>query len=131
MSTTDIREAAYAKLLAFTYSPQPPVLWPGKKQTPPDEGIWLQVKLFPNEPFDENWSEGCVDARGFLQIEVHFRPGMGEIEPSELADALIDYFPKELMLGPVRVKKRPWQSPPVEDGDEVFIPITVPYSGLT
>ena len=133
MSTTGIIEAAFQALETFTYSPQPTILYPGIKSEPPQRGMWLQPMVFPNEPSDIAWDNGaCVDTRGFLQILIYFRPGQGVIEPSELADALIAFFPKGSTIGPVRVLKRPWQSPVVvEDSSSLFIPVTVPYQGLT
>lgn len=133
MSTTDILEAAFQKLKAFIHDPQPEILWPGIQENPPDAGMWLQPGFFPNEPGDIAWDDdACVDTRGFFQILIYFRPGQGLIDPSELADALIAFFPKGFELGPVRVRKRPWQSPAVtEDSSKLFIPVTVPYKGLT
>jgi len=133
MSTTEIIEAAFQSLESFTYEPQPAILYPGLKTEPPQRGMWLQPMVFPNEPDDIAWdNDACIDTRGFLQILIYFRPGMGVIEPSVLADALIAFFPKGSTIGPVRVLKRPWQSPPVvEDSSALFIPVTVPYQGLT
>ena len=132
MSTTDIIRAAFEKLDSFDYEPQPVVLWPGKQEKPPDSGMWLEPGVFPNEPVDIAWdNDACVDSRGWFQILVYFRPGQGVIEPSELADALIAFFPKGSDLGTVRVRKRPWQAPVVTEKDSLFIPVTVPYEGLT
>ena len=133
MSTTYIIESVFELLEAFGYSPQPTILYPGIQSDPPQSGIWLEPSVFPNEPEDIAWdNDSCVDTRGFVQILVCFRPGQGVIEPSELADALIAAFPKGLSIGPVRVLKRPWQSPVVvEDSSRLFIPVTVPYKGLT
>lgn len=133
MSSTDILEASMQKLTLFSYSPQPEIMWPGKQQDPPEEGMWLEPGFFPNEPVDPVWdNNACVDTRGWFQIMVYFRPGQGQIEPSELADALIAFFPKGSDLGPVRVRKRPWQSPMVtEDPSKLYILVTVPYKGLT
>jgi len=133
VSTTEILEAALEKLNSFVYSPQPDILWPGIQDEPPQSGLWLQPSFFPNEPDDIAWdNDACVDTRGFLQILVYYRPGQGQLDPSALADALIAYFPKGSALGPVRIRKRPWQSPAVvDDADKLFIPVTVPYKGLT
>ena len=133
MSTTDILQAALTKLETFVYSPQPQILWPGIQETPPESGMWLQPSLFPNEPADIAWDDdACVDTRGFIQILIYFRPGQGQIDPSELADALIAFYPKGSALGPVRVRKRPWQSPAItQDASKLYIPLTIPYQGLT
>ncbi len=133
MSTTDILEAAFLKLESFIYLPQPEIMWPGVQEDPPAEGMWLEPNLFPNEPGDIAWdNDACVDTMGFFQILVYYRPGQGQIEPSELADTLIALFPKGSDFGPVRIRKRPWQSPAiVEDASKIFIPVTIPYRGLT
>ena len=133
MSTTDILEAAFQKLQAFSYSPQPEILWPGIQETPPEEGMWLEANFFPGDPVDIAWdNDACVDTRGWFQITVYFRPGQGQIEPSELADALIAHFPKGTVLGAVRVRQRPYQKALItEDASKLFIDVIVPYMGLT
>ena len=133
MSTADIIESAFQKLETFTCVPQPAIFYPGLQNDPPESGMWLEAKVFPNEPADIAWdNDACVDTRGFFQVSVYFRPGQGVIEPARLADALIAFFPKGSDLGTVRVRKRPWQSPVVtEDSSKLFIPVTIPYKGLT
>ncbi len=131
MSTTEITRAAFDRLLAFGFNPQPEIMWPGIGSDPPASGMWLEPGMFPNEPDDIAWDdESCVNASGFFQVLVHYRPEQGHEEPVVLADAIICYFPKGLALGPVRVFKRGWQSLSVEDSSDVFIPITIPYRGL-
>lgn len=133
MSTTEIIQAAFDRLLVFVHVPQPEIMWPGLQEEPPENGLWLQPGFFPNEPSDIAWdNEACVDTRGFFQILVYFRPGQGQLDPSELADALIAHYPKGLSLGPVRIRKRPWQSPMItEDASKLYIPVTMSYKGLT
>ncbi len=134
MSTTDIMLASFDRLLEFVYDPQPEIVFPGHKEDPPSKGMWLEPGFFPNEPANVAWdNDSCIDTRGFFQILLYYRPGQGQIEPSELADALIAHFPKGLSLGPVRVRKRAWQSPSIthEDRSKLYIPVTVPYKGLT
>lgn len=130
--TTEIFNACLARLATFDYSPSLPILWPGIDGDPPSTGIWLDVKLFPNEPRDLAWdNDSCHETFGFFQIRVYYRPGVGQIEPSEIADSLIDYFPKGFELGPVRVRKRGWQSPAVDDDDKLYIPVTIQWRGIT
>ena len=135
MATTDILLACLEALDGFVYQPQPAVLMPGLKEDPPSEGFWLVPSFFPNETVNVSWGiTSCSEFRGFFQIRLYFRanPRVGSIAPSRLADALIDHFPKGTVFGPVRVSKRPWQSPlVVEDASKNFIPITIPYLGLT
>jgi hypothetical protein len=128
-----ILDAAFDKLMTFSYSPMPEILWPGIQNKPPHTGMWLEPRIIPKKPGNIVWDNcGSQDTQGTLQIRVYFRPGQGQIEPSELADALIDFFPKGTVLGPVRVRKRPWQNPMItEDSSKLFITVNVPYKGLT
>ena len=133
MSTTQILNAALERLEIFQHSPQPPIVWPGIQEEPPQEGMWLRPGFFPNDPVNIAWDEdSCVESRGFFQVLVYFRPGNGTVEPATLADNLIRFFPKGLQLGPVRIRKRAWQALAVtEDASKLFIPVTIPYLGLT
>lgn len=135
--STAILTACLDRLLTLGLSPMPPIAWPGGSYNPPDQGMWLEVKLFPNEPVDPVWnSDGCYNAIGFFQVLVGFRPGAQAeasgrlIDASELADLVINHYSKGTFLGPVRVLKTPWQSPPVTESDKLFIPVTIPYRGL-
>lgn len=132
-ATTDILRASLEKLLVFNYSPQPDIMWPGISSDPPQQGMWLKIDFFPNRPENIAWSnDACVDTRGFIQIMVYFRPGDGVVDPTVLADAICEFFPKGLELGPVRVRKRAYQKLAVkDDASKLYIPITIPYLGLT
>lgn len=130
---TEILEACLARLADFA-DQSPPVLvaWPGIEFNPPSTGRWLEARLFPNEPRDLAWDDNsCHDMFGFFQVNVYYRPGTGQVTPSQLADDIIAYFPKGLVLGPVRVEKRGWQSPAVTDEDKLFIPVTIRWRGIT
>ena len=136
--STEILTACLTRLQAFSYSPEVPVLYPGVNQEPPDTGPWIEASLFPNEPRDNSWDPSqCAEDRGFFQMLVGYRPGMvfaglyGEVAASEVADALVAWFPKAYELGGVRVMKRGTRGPSyVEDGNKLFIPLTIHYSGV-
>jgi len=133
MSTTQILRSCLETLEEFVYDPQPPIMWPGLQEDPPETGMWLEPMFFPNTPNNIAWDDdSCIDTRGIFQILVYFRPGTGTVEPISLADALIAHYTKGLYLGPVRVRKRAWQTLAItEDASKLFIPVTVPYMGLT
>jgi hypothetical protein len=132
MITTEILEACLERLRDFDYSPPIPVAWPGVDLDPPEEGVWLDALNFPNQPRDLAWGDdSCHDTFGFFQVRVFFRPGVGQVVPSTIADLLIAFFPKGLALGPVRVRQRPWQSPLVTMPDKLYIPVTIPWRGIT
>lgn len=130
--TTSILTACLQRLETLGISPELPIAWPGINFTQPDTGMWLEAKLFPNEPMNYSMdNDGCHAARGFFQVIVGYRPGVGQINPSLIADAVIAHFSKGTPLGPVRVVKSPWQSPEITEGSFLMIPVTIPYYGLT
>lgn len=129
---TVILEAFYERLKELSLSPTLPIAWPGIKFVPPDSGIWLEVLYFPSESENYAWgADGCVNAKGFFQINVCYRPNVGQIQPSATADLIIAHYPKGYFLvGNVGVFKKPWQSPAVTDSAKLFIPVSIPYAGL-
>lgn len=132
MSTTAILEAFATRLDAFTYSPQPPIAWPGVKFKPPASGMWLEASLFPGDPESLAWeNDSPNEVRGFCQILIGYRPGLGEVAASQLADALLAWFAKGTPLGPVRVSRTPTRAPSLPDeGNKIFIPVTIPYLAI-
>jgi hypothetical protein len=132
MTTTSVLSAFLTRLDTLAFSPEIPIAWPGVVYDPPSTGMWLEASLFPNEPRELSWdSDSCHDTRGFCQVSVFYRKGGGQVDASTTADAIIAHFPKGLALGPVRVQKRPWQSPAVPLDDRIFIPVTIRYQGIT
>lgn len=126
---SDILSAALTRMNALTTSL--PIAWPGVDFTPPSEGMWFEVRHFPNE--SENMSmEGSSKQLfiGFVQVSVLVRPGSGIVDLTAEAEKIQAHFPKGLDLGPVQVLKRPYQMAPVPDGDRISIPVTVPYRGI-
>ena len=132
MTTTERFVAFMEHLDSFVYLPQPPIMWPGIQSDPPDTGYCLEPKLFPNEPEDPAWDDdACARPIGFFQVKVYFRvrPDTGLVGPSTLADAIIDHFSKGTVIGDVRVKKQPHQSPVVDDdASRSFIVVTAHYT---
>ena len=130
--STAILTALVTRLSTLVLSPVLPVMWPGIPHKPPSSGMWLEARYFPNEPGDLTWdNDGMQDTIGFFQVSVYYRPGQDSlIAASEVADLIVEYFPKGLPLGRVRVRKGAWQSPAIDLQGKSFIPITIPYRGI-
>ena len=132
MSTTDILTAFATQLDTLALTPDLPVIWPGIQGEPPSSGMWLEARFFPNEPDDLTWGNNSQqDTLGFFQVSVFYRPGQhSQIAASEIADTIIDLFPKGFTVDACRVRKTPWQASAVDLSDKSFIPITIPYRGI-
>lgn len=129
---TALLEAFIDRLKTLGLSPALPIAWPGIKFEPPATGMWLEMMYIPIEPENYSWdADGCVNARGLFQVSVFYRPGVGQIKPSAIADLIINHFHKGFFfIGNVGVNKKPWQSASVTDSDRLFIPVSIPFAGL-
>lgn len=109
-----------------------PIAWPGVNFTPPNSGMWLQIRHFPNEPNNIGWqTDAQQEYIGFVQVQVFTRPGTGIVNATEIAEEVIAHFAKGTEFGPVCVSRRPYTSPDVVDSDWIYIPVTIPYRGIT
>lgn len=111
------------------YSTSLPIAWPGVNFTPPSSGMWLEVRFFPNEPNNISLS-GKQQYIGFMQVSVFVRPGSGIASAISEAEAVQAHFPKALTLSSVTVRQKPYISPPIDEGDRIQIPVTIPYQGI-
>lgn len=135
MATTGIMTAFMAKLDIFGALP---IAWPGRHTSPPSTGMWLEVKFFPNEPQNLSWDNDSQQLlKGYFQIGVFYRPGINigqvsSVTASELADSLINHFPKGLrLLRNIRIFKTAWQRSAFDMEGKSVIPITIPYLGIS
>lgn len=93
--------------------------------------MWFEVRHFPNEPNNLSLEDGSKNEYiGFLQVSVFVRAGSGIVNLSKEAEKIQAHFPKGQAFGPVQVRKRPYQSPPIPDGDRISIPVTISYRGI-
>jgi len=135
-TTTDIASDLLARLATLTLSPPLPVAWPGVHKTPPSNGMWLESRFIPGEGGDLVWGNATQkNTRGSLLVRVYYRPGTNtgqssQVAASEIADAVIDLFPKGMGIGAVRINKAAWQGPAVDLEGKSYIPVIVPYLGI-
>ena len=104
------------------------VFFPGFQKTPPQQGGWLEAKLFPAPPVARTWAN-TNQISGFFQVLVCWRNGVG-VEPAyQAAQVVGGIFPYGLRLGPVKVSSRPNIGPAVPEDSFFFVTVTIPYLG--
>lgn len=133
MSNESVLSAFMARMADFasTLSPELPVAWPNVHFTPPDAGMWLEVRWFPNETFNYGiGNDGPSQLRGFFQVTCCDRAGGGAFAVTALSDEVIAGFAKGTVLGPVRVERQPWASSALDADDRTVVPVTIRYQGL-
>jgi hypothetical protein len=126
----EIYESLIELLQAFVLdrSPELPVAYPGVTFTPPDNGQWLEVRMFPNETQNYGLANtGVFIHRGFMQVTVCERPGGGITAGLALAGEVVDAFDKGTEASPALVTRRPWISSVLSQPDRTMYPVTIPY----
>jgi hypothetical protein len=114
-----------------SYATSLPIAWPGVNFTPPQSGMWFEVRHFPNEPNSFGYGDDAKqDFRGFLQVSVFGRPGGGIVGLTEEAEGIVAHFPKGQTIGPAVVRQRPYVSPAIYEDNFIQIPVTIPYRGI-
>lgn len=131
MSLTAIYEAFAERLTLFAgeYSPALPVAYPGIAFTPPDGGVWLQLRWFPNETSNYGvQNDGGSTLQGFGQVTVCSRP-QSIVAALEVADSCVAYYAKGTTLASAKVERPPWASSVLEEPDRIMVPVTVRWRG--
>lgn len=107
----------------------PGVLFPAAGQQKPDN--YLQVSFLPNRTDTLSVGKGQQMHQGILQVSVYWKAGIGYVKPLDVADRIIKHFAKgtRIISGTVKIKvdNKPWVSGPVQEGDRVQFPVTIPY----
>ena len=132
-----ILSAMLAHLSTLTFSPALAVAYPGVQfpaagQSKPDN--YLAVSFIPNRTDTLSVGEGHQRHQGLLQVSVYWKAGAGIVKPLEAADRIIQHFAKGTRLHhgsvTVQINRKPWAAGPLQDGDRVQIPITIPYTSF-
>lgn len=113
-----------------TLSTSLPIAWPGIKFTPPNNGMWFEVRHFPNEPNHFPWGDGKQEYIGFLQVSVFTRPNLGLFGAMDEAEKIVAHFSKETAFGPVVVSRTPYLLSPIAEDTHIQIPVTIQYRGV-
>lgn len=125
----DILSGAMARMDSLTTTL--PIAWPGVNFTPPQSGYWFEIRHFPNEPSNLGLGDTAKqEYRGFVQVSVFGRPGSGIFGMTDEAENVVAHFAKGTDLGPVKVRVRPYISPPIPEDTHIQIPVTIPYRGI-
>lgn len=135
MSTARLQ--AYAEhLYGISITPQPPIALPGQDFTPPTTGVWLECRMFPNEPDAPYWNGDSPELiRGFFQVTVNVRPIPGAagframLDAYNVVEEVLALFARGAKIFDSTILKS-WQSPDIQDDHRISIPITVRYTGM-
>lgn len=126
-TNADIYQAFIDKILAEfgTFA----IAYEGYTFTPPDEGIWLEIKHFPNRGVDQSLASQSVLAQGLFQVTAKSRKEKGIMHLQNTCDLVAAEFPKNSNIaGTCRVSAVPYQLDPDTGDGLVWVSLTIPYS---
>lgn len=105
-----------------------PLSVPGKKFSPPGNGIWWELSVFPND-LDLTLSGPENFRRGIAQVNVCAKVGYGLVGLHQQAEAISAALPKasELATGVV-VSGAPYTGSLITLPDRIILPVSIPYS---
>ena len=137
-----IEGALLAEAQAFANAQSLTIAMPYRPFTPPADkstvngatvyGKWLRATYLPADT--ETLGLGENDANkhyGYLQIDVFYAQGAGELAPARIAAAAIAYFPRNVAISrdgfKLEIIKQPYRAPAIKDDPWVMIPVRIAF----
>lgn len=100
---------------------------PAGQQTP---AKYLRLAFLPNQTRQITVGDDPQQKRGLIQVSVVWPVGQGIIAALDVADQVIDHFMNQTLFASgvrITISSEPWAAGPLQDGDRVQIPVTIPY----
>lgn len=122
-----IADLLFARLAALITTPATEVALPNADFS--GSKPYLDVSHLPNRSTGQ-LLDATKDLQGFLQVTVVHENGYGLIDPYEIASQVIAHFPVTLVLGTtvrVRFVQPGFVGPPIQEGQEFRVPVSIPY----
>lgn len=106
-----------------------PIAYTAIDFTPPQNSLWLEVKVFRNSGQDLGIAHNSSKIEeGLFQITVCDRPNKGIINMTTVANGIVAALPRGTVIGDVYIKKQPYLMQIIDMEDRVMLPITMQYS---
>lgn len=107
----------------------PDVAPPWGEDTAPDR--YLSVSIFDNVPRWQSLGPGGKIGQGILQVEVIWPRGLGNIGIRRAAQAVMDHFPKNLIIrqgtARVTINAEPWHGSVIPADAGSSLPVSIPW----
>lgn len=106
----------------------PNVVFPAAGQSMPSK--YLAVSFLPNQTREITLGDDPQQKRGLYQVSVVFAVGVGIIGALETVETIISLFKNRSLFASgvkVTISSEPWASGPIQEGNRVQIPVTIPY----
>lgn len=106
----------------------PNVVFPAPGQPLPPK--YLRLVFLPNQTRQITMGNDPQQKRGLFQVSVVWPVGQGIIGALDVADQVIDQFKNQTLFASgvkITISREPWAAGPLQEGERVQIPVTIPY----
>lgn len=129
---SNIETALFDRVADLVLSPVLPVSWPNANFRPPDDGLYMAVKHFPNGT--SRYSQGGADPQqyiGILQLTVVTPLNKGPANATQIASEVAEHFNTGLIMRSGNVKvtvtKAPEVATAITTDSSYDVPVSVEY----
>jgi hypothetical protein len=130
MSIQIVRAALESRLKAWAdaQSPSIPVSFQNVSFVKPNDGVWLEAFLIPNDTFNRQVDGQGKTLHGFFHINCWTRTGSGMGQAEGVAEALVSLYPLFPKFGPVSIESTPSvDRPMLDESGWVVTPVLISY----
>ncbi|MDX0549391.1 hypothetical protein GOE04_29235 [Sinorhizobium medicae] len=106
----------------------PNVVFPAAGQPLPPR--YFRLAFLPNQTRQITVGDDRQQKRGLFQVSVVWPVGQGIIGALDVADQVIDLFKNQSLFASgvkITISSEPWAAGPLQEGERVQIPVTIPY----
>lgn len=128
MSLSAIKIALFARLESLVFPAGVAVFYPNIATTLPSNNF-VRPDVLPSTviPLD---LVGSNQESGLFQVSVYVKKGLGEIVSSDIAQVVLNGFPRNLALSGVRIDRPGSIGLSYYDGNWQVTPVTIPYQNI-
>jgi hypothetical protein len=124
-----VKQKLYERVEAMAASLDVSVSYPNSTLFP-TEDWYIEAKVFPNSPRGQVLGSGRLD-QGLLVISGVFPKNTGDIEPSNIAETIMSWFPHNLNLHSgghkISVVSEPYEGVAITRSDRYVIPVIIEW----
>jgi len=122
-----VRSEVEGKLAQYAATKGIPVAYENVSFTKPTSGNWIEIYFLSNNSVLPELSASRRREYGMIQINVYGKPGVGMGAITTQVNEVVALFPVVPKAGVTSIEAPPSVGRAMQDGEFIFVPITVQY----